>query len=136
MTRPFWIPKNPTTYQAALLVATNEGQNREPRQRLSSLCSYKTEDRKLLGLLQAVADPFRPWEIRMDFIVDLPESNGHTVIWTVIDLFSKKVHFVPCSGLLSARKLEKLFIGHVYRLHRVPLHIISDRGVQFGSGKT
>lgn len=37
----------------------------------------------------------------MDFIVDLPESQGNTVIWTVIDLFSKQAHFVACSSLLS-----------------------------------
>lgn len=35
----------------------------------------------------------------MDFIVNLPESNRHTVIWTVIDLFSKEAHFMLCSGL-------------------------------------
>lgn len=58
---------------------------------------------KPLGLLQEVVDPTRPWQdIAMDFIVKLPESNCHTVIWTVIGLFSKQAHFVPCSGLPSA----------------------------------
>lgn len=66
----------------------------------------------------------------MDFVVDLPESNDNTVIWTIIDLFSKQAHFVPCTGLPLARKLAKLFIQHVYRLHGVPRHILSD-GVQF-----
>lgn len=53
------------------------------------------------------------------------------VIWTVIDLFSKRAHFIPCSRLWSACKLAKLFITHVYRLHGVPQWIISDWGVQF-----
>lgn len=54
------------------------------------------------GLLQQVADPFRPSEeIAMDFIVKLLESGGSTVIWTVIDLFSKQTHFVACPGLPS-----------------------------------
>lgn len=69
----------------------------------------------------------------MDFIVDLPESQGNTVIWTVIDLFSKQAHFVACSGLPSARKLAKLFITHIYhiyRLHGVPRRIVSYQGVQ------
>lgn len=56
----------------------------------------------------------------MDFIVELPESDGNTVIWTVIDLFSKQAHFVACPSLLSARKLAKMFITHIYRFHRVP----------------
>ncbi|KAK9395767.1 hypothetical protein NXF25_019128 [Crotalus adamanteus] len=59
---------------------------------------------KPLGLLQTVADPTQPWEdIAMDFIVELPENRGYTVIWTVIDLFSKQAHFIPCKGLPSSR---------------------------------
>lgn len=86
---------------------------------------------KLLGLLQSVATPSRPWEEIADFVVELPESNANMVIWTVIDLFSKQVHFIPCSGLPSAQRLAKLFIQHIYCLHGVPHRIISDRGVQF-----
>lgn len=81
----------------------------------------KSRPGKPLGLLQSVATPSRPWdEIIMDFVVDLPECNGNTVIWTIIDLFSKQAHFVPCRGLPSAWKLARLFIQHIYRLHRVP----------------
>lgn len=54
-----------------------------------------------------------------------------TLIWTVIHLFSKQEHFVPCKGLPSARRLAKLFVQHIYRLHGVPKRIISDRGPQF-----
>lgn len=67
----------------------------------------------------------------MDFIVELPPSQGHTVIWTVIDLFSKQAHFLPCKSLPSAHRLARLFVHHIYRLHGVPKRIISDRGVQF-----
>lgn len=92
----------------------------------------KTHPGRPLGLLQTVAEPSAPWkEIGMDFIVDFPANGDKTVIWTIIDLFSKKAHFVPCSGLPLARKLAKLFIQHIYRLHGVPRRIISDRGVQF-----
>uniref|UniRef100_A0A2D4PU95 Gypsy retrotransposon integrase-like protein 1 n=1 Tax=Micrurus surinamensis TaxID=129470 RepID=A0A2D4PU95_MICSU len=45
---------------------------------------------KPLGLLQKVSEPVRPWQdIAMDFIVELPNSKNYTVIWTVVDLFSK-----------------------------------------------
>uniref|UniRef100_A0A2D4NSJ8 Integrase catalytic domain-containing protein n=1 Tax=Micrurus surinamensis TaxID=129470 RepID=A0A2D4NSJ8_MICSU len=73
---------------------------------------------KPLGLLQTVSEPTQPWQdIAMDFIVDLPNSNGYTVIWTIIDLFSKQALFVPCKGLPSAKQLATMFIQHVYRLH-------------------
>ncbi|KAK9395697.1 hypothetical protein NXF25_019058 [Crotalus adamanteus] len=98
-----------------------------------SMCATtKPQVGKPSGLLQQVSDTNRLWEeIGMDFIVDLPASHGNTVIWTVIDLFSKQAHFIPCKRLPSARWLAKLFITHIYRLHGVPRRIISDRGVQF-----
>lgn len=89
---------------------------------------------RLLGLLQMVANPNKPWEeIAMDFIVDLPSSYGYTVIWTVVDLFSKQAYFVPYKGIPSAWWLTDLFLHHIYRLHGIPKTIISDRGVQFTS---
>lgn len=52
--------------------------------------AMKKRPGKSPGLLQQVAEPTRPWEeIAMDFIVQLPDSAGNMVIWTVIDLFSK-----------------------------------------------
>ncbi|KAK9395678.1 hypothetical protein NXF25_019039 [Crotalus adamanteus] len=94
--------------------------------------SAKPQTGKPMGLLQTVADPSRPWEeITMDFIVALPENRGYNAIWTVVDLFSKHAYFIPCRGLPSARRLSRLFIQHIYRLHGTPRRIISDRGVQF-----
>ncbi|KAK9395552.1 hypothetical protein NXF25_018913 [Crotalus adamanteus] len=67
---------------------------------------------KPMGLLQSVADPNQPWQdIGTDFIVELPEVRGYTVIWTVVDLFSKQAHFIPCKGLPSAKRLAKMFLG-------------------------
>ena len=31
----------------------------------------------------------------MDFIVGLPESNGCTQIWVVVDRLTKMAHFIP-----------------------------------------
>lgn len=77
-------------------------------------CSImKVQPCKPPGLLQPVADLAQPWQqIAMDFIVELPESQGNTVIWTVINLFLKQAQFIACSGLPSAR-LAKMFIVHV-----------------------
>ncbi|KAK9412177.1 hypothetical protein NXF25_003352 [Crotalus adamanteus] len=92
----------------------------------------KVIPKRPMGLLQPVSDPAWPWQdIGMDFIMDLPNVRGYTVIWMVIDLFSKQAHFIPCKGLPSAKRLAKLFVQHIYRLHGAPHRIISDRGVQF-----
>ncbi|KAK9395371.1 hypothetical protein NXF25_018732, partial [Crotalus adamanteus] len=112
--RQFWWPGMKTDVQKYV--------------RECSMCATtKPQVGKPSGLLQQVSNPNHPWEeIGMDFIVDLPASHGNTVIWTVMDLFSKQAHFIPCKGLPSARCLAKLFVIHVYRLHGVPRRIISE----------
>jgi hypothetical protein len=38
----------------------------------------------------------KPWtHISTDFIMDLPESEGATMILVVVDRFTKMAHFVP-----------------------------------------
>lgn len=126
----FWIFENITSRETAILVATDV---EWCKVRCCTICATtKPHPGQPFGLLQSVANPNMPWEeITMDFIVDLPSSNGNTVIWTIVDLFSKQAHFVPCPGLPSAWKLSKMFIQHIYRLHGVSCCIILDRGVQF-----
>uniref|UniRef100_A0A6I8RAB1 Gypsy retrotransposon integrase-like protein 1 n=1 Tax=Xenopus tropicalis TaxID=8364 RepID=A0A6I8RAB1_XENTR len=86
------------------------------------------------GLLHPLPVPSRPWtHLGMDFIVELPPSCGNTVIWVVIDRFSKMAHFVPLRKLPSAVELAQLFIQHIFRLHGFPVEIVSDRGSQFVS---
>lgn len=96
--------------------------------------SVKRYPGKTPGLLQPVASPTTPWnEISMDFIVELPDSAGNTVIWVVTDLFSKQAHFVACPKIPSAQTLAKMFVQHIYQLHGAPECTISDRSVQFTS---
>jgi hypothetical protein len=48
------------------------------------------------GLLQPLDLPFSPWKaISMDFITELPTSNGCTQIWVIVDTFTKQAHFIP-----------------------------------------
>lgn len=83
--------------------------------------TMKARPRKPPSLLQPVADPVQPWQqIAMDFIVDLPKSQGNTVTWMVIDLFSKQAHFIAYFSLPSAKMLANLFIVHIYRFHGIP----------------
>ena len=70
----------------------------------------------------------------MDFITDLPASEGHTEIWVVIDRFTKMAHFIPLQKeRKKAPDLAKIFVKEVWRLHGVPKSIISDRDTRFTS---
>ncbi|KAL0168942.1 hypothetical protein M9458_037164, partial [Cirrhinus mrigala] len=65
--------------------------------------------------------PSRPWShIALDFVSGLPPSRGFTVILTVVDRFSKAVHFVPLPKLPSAKETAQLVIDHVFRIHGLP----------------
>jgi len=69
----------------------------------------------------------------MDFVTGLPPSEGNTVILTIVDRFSKAVHFIPLPKLPSALETATLITQHVFRLHGIPQDIVSDRGPQFAS---
>ena len=70
----------------------------------------------------------------MDFITKLPLAQGYDVILVVCDRFSKIAHFIATTERMSAEGLVKLFQDHVWKLHRLPESIVSDRGMQFTVG--
>lgn len=64
------------------------------------------------GLLQPLPTPGRPWShIAVNFITELPPSAGNTVILTIIDLFSRAVHFVALPKLPTALETTRLLTG-------------------------
>lgn len=86
------------------------------------------------GLLRPLPVPSRPWShVALDFVTGLPASRGNTTILTIVDRFSKAVHFVALPKLPSARETADLLVHHVFRLHGLPVDIVSDRGPQFTS---
>ncbi len=100
-----------------------------------SVCATgKTSNRPPDGLLQPLSVPSRPWShIALDFITALPPSQGKTVVLTVVDRFSKAAHFIPLPKLLSAKETAVTVVDHVFRLHGLPMDVVSDRGPQFVS---
>ncbi|XP_073411329.1 uncharacterized protein [Dendrobates tinctorius] len=94
----------------------------------------KTPRSSPTGLLQPLPIPTRPWgSISMDFIVELPTSQGKNTVLVVVDRLTKAAHFIPCVGLPTAKHTSDLIIQNVFRLHGVPDEVVSDRGVQFTS---
>jgi len=52
----------------------------------------------------------------------------------VVDRLTKIVYFIPTTEKTSAEGLARLFRDNVWKLHRLPKSIISDRGPQFAAG--
>ena len=69
----------------------------------------------------------------MDFITDLPESEGCTNMMVVTDRLSKDVVLVALPNL-DVETVAWAFIKHVVAYHWLPKAIVSDRGSQFVSG--
>lgn len=100
-----------------------------------SVCAQnKSSNSVPAGLLQPLPVPSRPWShIALDFVSGLPESSGNTVVLTVVDRFSKAVHFIPFPKLPSAKETAQKVVDHVFRIHGLPEDVVSDRGPQFAS---
>jgi transposase InsO family protein len=83
------------------------------------------------GVLRPLPIPECPWQdISMHFNTGLPWSNGCDAIWVVVDRLTKERHLIPCRTNVDAKELANLFIAHIFRLHSLPLTIISHRGPQ------
>uniref|UniRef100_A0A8C1WJF3 Integrase catalytic domain-containing protein n=1 Tax=Cyprinus carpio TaxID=7962 RepID=A0A8C1WJF3_CYPCA len=94
----------------------------------------KTPKQLPAGLLQPLPIPQQPWShIAIDFITDLPESDGNTVILTIIDRFSKACHLIPLPKLPTAVQTAELLCNWVFHLYGLPEDIMSDCGPQFTS---
>ena len=69
----------------------------------------------------------------MDFIEQLPKSDGFTAILVIVDRLSKQSIFIPTYDTIDSPELAKLFILHVFSKHGAPTHVTSDRGSEFVS---
>lgn len=69
----------------------------------------------------------------MDFIEGLPKSEGNSVIFVVVDKLSKYAHFMALSHPFNAQIVAMVFMDNVFKLHRIPDSIISDRDKVFTS---
>jgi len=93
-------------------------------------CKYDTSLSP--GLLQPIQDPKGVWDdISMNFIEGLPESFEKEVILVVVHRFSKYAHFATTSQPFIAMDVAQVYLDRVFKLHRWPNSIISDRDKEF-----
>jgi hypothetical protein len=69
----------------------------------------------------------------MDFVEGLPQSGHAFCIMVVIEKFTKYGHFLPLKHPYTSISVAKLFLDEVYKLHGMPLSIISDQDKVFTS---
>ena len=70
----------------------------------------------------------------MDFIPQLLKSEGYSTVWVIVDRFTKTVHFIPIQDRQKmAEGCAKLFLPNIWKLHKLPSCIISDRDPVFTS---
>jgi len=94
----------------------------------------KTPRHRPYGMLKQLPIPERPWNsISMDFIEQLPISEGFTTILVVVDRLTKQSIFIPTYDTVTSSDLAQLFLVHVFSKHGVPSHVTSDRGSEFVS---
>ena len=67
----------------------------------------------------------------MNFIEQLPPSEGFTAILVIIDRLSKQALFILTHDTIISTELAKLFLLHIFSKHRVPTHITSNWGSEF-----
>jgi hypothetical protein len=67
------------------------------------------------SLLSPLELAYALWQsISIDFIVDLPNLNGHTQIWVTVDCFTKIAHLIPLKDdAKQSKDLAKIFVSKI-----------------------
>jgi len=85
-----------------------------------------------VGKLKLSEIPKKPWtHLTVDFITNLLLVAKKNAILVVCNILSKMMHFVTTTKGTSAEELVRLFRDNMWKLHRLPESIVSDRGLQF-----
>ncbi|KAI2646367.1 Transposon Tf2-8 polyprotein [Labeo rohita] len=98
-----------------------------------SVCAMSNSPRMLpAGKLVPLPILERPWShLGVDFVSNIPSSEGNTCILVIVDRFSKTCKFVPLKGLPPAMETAEHLFNQVFRHFGIPEEIVSDRGPQF-----
>ncbi len=96
-------------------------------------CAISKSPRHLpAGKLLPLPVPNRSWShLGVDFITDLPVSEGNTCVLVVVDRFSKSCRLIPLKNLPTAMETAEQMFNHSFRYFGIPKDIVSDRGPQF-----
>ena len=95
-------------------------------QRMKNRMEEPAEKLKLNEVLK------KTWtHLTVDFIMKLPVVVGKDAILVVCNQLSKMTHFVATTEETSMEGLARLLQDNVWKLHRLPESVVSDRELQF-----
>ncbi|KAB5587674.1 Retrovirus-related Pol polyprotein [Ceratobasidium theobromae] len=84
------------------------------------------------GYLQPIPIPTQPFEVlSMDFIMDLPKSNGFNAIYVIVDKLTKYAHFLPCTTHINEEETAQLFHDSIWCHYGLPRQVITDRDTRW-----
>jgi hypothetical protein len=91
-----------------------------------------------MGLLRPLEIPSLPWEsIGVDFVGPLPVSKNLLGEWDeiclVIDRLTSMVHLIAFKTTFGACNMAEIMFNNIYKLHGLPVSIVSDRDSLFTS---
>jgi hypothetical protein len=76
--------------------------------------------------------PKRPWsDVTVDFIVELPPSQGHNAMIVFVDRLTKMCHLALTNTTCTSEQACTLYVNNVMKSHGIPDTITSDRGPHF-----
>jgi len=97
----------------------------------------KNRTKEPAGKLKLSEVPQKMWTyLTVDFITKLPVVAGKDAILVVCNRLSKMMYFVATTEGTSAKGLARLLRDNVWKLHRLPESVVSDRGPQFAAELT
>ena len=102
------------------------------------LCQrIKNKTEEMVGKLKLSEVPKKPWtHLMVDFITKLPVVAGKDAILVVCNRLSKMMYFVATTKKVLAEGLARLFRDNMWKLHKLPESVVSNRGPQFAAELT
>ena len=95
----------------------------------------KASQHKRPSTLHPLELSYVPWDARsMDFIMQLPKSNGCSTVRVNVDRFTKMAYFDPVKDRQKiAEGCAKLFLENIWKVYGLLSSIISDSDPMFTS---
>ena len=92
----------------------------------------KVQHQRKAGELHPLEIPEGPWQgISIDIVGPLLKSNGMDAIVVIMDRFTKMIRLKAIITNISLEGITKIYRDKIWKLHRIPRKILSDRGPQF-----
>ena len=94
----------------------------------------KVQHQRKAGELHPLKIPEGPWQdISIDMIGPLPRLNKMDTILVIVDCFTKMIRLKATTTSLSSEGVTKIYRDEIWKIHRIPKMILSNRGPQFAS---